>query len=136
MTAVGTPTLHRLVVRFAETDLMGIVHHSNYLLYFEAARVEWLKARGVSYDDWVRAGVHLPVVDAKLRYGRPARFDDALSVAARVVEVTRVTARFHYEITRDGDGASICDGETRLACVGPNLRPRRWPADIERLLSS
>ncbi|MCC6644598.1 MAG: acyl-CoA thioesterase [Polyangiaceae bacterium] len=115
---------------------MGIVHHSNYLQYFEAARVEWLKARGVSYDDWVRAGIHLPVVDARLRYQRPARFDDALVVAARVAEVTRVTVRFSYEITREADGVAVCDGETRLACVGQDMRPRRWPAEVARLLGS
>lgn len=136
MSGLRAPTSHRLVVRFAETDLMGIVHHSNYLQYFEAARVEWLKARGVAYDDWVRAGIHLPVVDAKLRYVRPAKFDDTLDVAARVAELTRVTVRFHYDITRDSDGAKICEGETRLACVGHDLKPRRWPAEVERLLSS
>lgn len=136
MTTLGAVTTHRLTVRFAETDLMGIVHHSNYLQYFEAARVEWLKARGVSYDSWVRAGIHLPVVDAVLRYKKPAKFDDTLLVGARVAEVTRVTVRFHYEITREVGGDLVCEGETRLACVGHDLRPRRWPAEVERLLSS
>ena len=51
-------------VRFAETDLMGIVHHASYLLYCELGRVEWLRKRGVTYADWAAKGVHLPVVEA------------------------------------------------------------------------
>jgi acyl-CoA thioester hydrolase len=70
---------HKLQVRFAETDLMGVVHHASYLVYCEAARVDWLHKRAISYQSWVRHGIHLPVVDVHLRYKQPARFDELLA---------------------------------------------------------
>src|SRR4051812_17654370 len=85
---------YALAVRFCETDLMGIVHHANYLTYFEAGRVDWLHKRGISYDIWVKRGIHLPVVEAKLRYRKAARFDEELVVSSTCVELTRVTVRF------------------------------------------
>ena len=117
-----------LLVRFCETDLMGIVHHANYLAYFEAGRVDWLRRRGVRYEEWANRGFHLPVVESRLRYRKAARFDETLTVTSTCFEVTRVTARFGYVITRDAD--RICEGETLLACVGHDLAPRRFPADI------
>jgi acyl-CoA thioester hydrolase len=117
-----------LVVRFCETDLMGIVHHANYLIYFEAGRVDWLHRRGVRYDDWAKRGIHLPVVESRVRYKKAARFDEALTVHTTCAELTRVTVRFGYEITRGVD--RICFGETLLACVGHDLAPKRFPADI------
>ena len=125
-----------LAVRFCETDLMGIVHHANYLVYFEAGRVDWLHRRGVSYDAWVKAGVHLPVVEARLRYRKAARFDEALVVATTCAELSRVTVRFAYVITRPADAALICEGETLLACVGHDLAPRRFPPDIAAVFAS
>jgi acyl-CoA thioester hydrolase len=117
-----------VVVRFHETDLMGIVHHANYLIYFEAGRVDWLHRRGIRYEDWARRGIHLPVVETRLRYRKAARFDETLTVASTCVEVTRVTVRFGYLITRCTE--RICEGETLLACVGHDLAPRRIPAEI------
>jgi acyl-CoA thioester hydrolase len=123
-----------LDVRFCETDLMGIVHHANYLTYFEAGRVDWLRRRGVSYEAWAREGIHLPVVEAKVRYRRAARFDDRLVVESRVAAVTRVTVRFGYRILR-GDEL-LCEGETLLACVGDELTPRRLPPMVLAVLES
>jgi acyl-CoA thioester hydrolase len=117
-----------VVVRFHETDLMGIVHHANYLVYFEAGRVDWLRRRGARYEDWARRGIHLPVVETHLRYRKAAHFDETLTVASTCVEVTRVTVRFGYLITRATE--RICEGETLLACVGHDLTPKRIPADI------
>jgi acyl-CoA thioester hydrolase len=123
-----------LTVRFCETDMMGIVHHANYLVYLEAGRVDWLHRRGVSYEVWARQGVHLPVVEARLRYRKAARFDEALVVESTCVDVTRVTVRFGYVIFRGED--RICDGETLLACVGHDLSPKRLPAEIADVFRS
>ncbi|MSP25054.1 MAG: YbgC/FadM family acyl-CoA thioesterase [Myxococcales bacterium] len=125
---------HRLRVRFCETDLMGIVHHANYLVYCEAARVEWLLLRGVSYESWTRHGLHLPVVDATLRYKLPARFEDELEVVTTVVELSRVAVRFRYRVMRKA--TLLCEAETRLACVGDDLRLKRIPAEVERIFTS
>lgn len=107
---------------------MGIVHHANYLTYFEAGRVDWLHRRGISYDVWVRQGIHLPVVETHLRYRKAARFDDVLVVETTCAVITRVTVRFTYRILRDG--TLLCEGDTLLACVGDDLAPKRIPQAI------
>ncbi|HSN97345.1 MAG TPA: thioesterase family protein [Candidatus Nanopelagicales bacterium] len=122
-----------LTVRFCETDLMGIVHHANYLTYCEAGRVDWLHRRGVSYDDFVREGVHLPVVEASLRYRKAARFDEQLVVETTCREVKRVTVRFTYRILRGSE--LLCEGETLLACVGDALALRRFPEGLREVFS-
>lgn len=108
-------SVSELRVRFCETDLMGIVHHGSYLVYFEAARVEWLRRRGVTYAEWASRGVHLPVVEAHVQYRSPARFDDLLSVRTTLTALRSVSMRFDYQITREG--TLIAEGWTRLGCI-------------------
>lgn len=126
----------RFAVRFCETDLMGIVHHANYLCYFEAGRVDWLHKRGISYESWVKRGIHLPVVEARLRYRKAARFDETLEVTTTCTELSRVTVKFGYVLNRVADGVRICEGETLLACVGAELTPKRFPEDITAVFRS
>lgn len=121
-------------VRFAETDLMGIVHHANYLVYFEAARVDFIHRRGVSYEEWLKEGVHLPVVEVAIRYKKAARFDEVLTVEATCVELTRVTVKFEYRILRGDD--VLVTGSTLLACVGDNIAPKRIPDAIANVFKS
>lgn len=125
-----------LVVRFCETDLMGIVHHGNYLQYFEVGRVAWFKNRGATFDRW--EGVQLPVVEAHLRYRKPAYFDDELFIETRVAEHKNASVRFSYRILRQqmAQEVLICDGDTLLACVGSNMTPRRFPDFLRGILSS
>jgi acyl-CoA thioester hydrolase len=107
----------RVRVRFGETDLMGVAHHSSYLSYMEVARIEWLRRRGITYASMAEHGVHLPVVELSLKYRAPARFDDEMDVEATLAEVGAVSVRFDYRIVRVADGALCADGMTRLACV-------------------
>lgn len=123
-----------ITVRFCETDLMGVVHHANYLIYCEAARVDWLRKRGVSYQAWVRHGVHLPVVEAKARYKKAAHFDQELDVDTTATELSRITVRFRYRITHER--ALVCEAETLLACVGNDLRLKRMPDEVRAALLS
>ena len=132
--AARATSTYRLRVRFCETDLMAIVHHANYLVYCEAARVDWLHKRGVSYADWERMGIHLPVVDVRLRYRQPARFEDVLAIETTVAELSRASVRFAYRIRRGED--LLCEAETLLACVGHDLGLRRLPADVAAVLRS
>ena len=113
---------------------MGIVHHANYLAYLEAGRVDWLHRRGVSYESWARRGIHLPVVEARVRYRKAARFDEVLTVETTCLEVTRITVRFVYRVLRGAE--LLADGETLLACVGHDLAPRRIPLDVVEILQS
>lgn len=115
---------------------MGIVHHANYLPYFEAGRVEWLRQRGVAYEGWAARGVHLPVIDARLRYRRAARFDDELIVETRITELTRLTVRFGYRVLRPATHDELlCEGDTQLACVGQTMAVKRFPSEVLEVLT-
>jgi acyl-CoA thioester hydrolase len=115
-------------VRFGETDLMAIVHHANYLLYFEEARVEYLLRRGAVYSEWITRGMHFPVIDQRIAYRAPALFHDVLDIEVWIGAHTRVTVRFDYRAHRDG--VVLAEGYTTLACVDDARRPRRIPPEI------
>jgi acyl-CoA thioester hydrolase len=119
-------------VRFGETDLMGIVHHASYLSYFEAARVAWLRRRGVTYATWAARGWHLPVVEANVRYRAPAYFEDIVTVETTLADVRSHSLRFAYVITRGS--AKLADGETRLASVDDKHELMRIPAPLVEVL--
>ncbi len=115
---------------------MGIVHHASYLAYFEDGRVEYLRRRGVVYSSWSGKGVHLPVVEAQLRYRRPAHFDDLLQVETRLGELRGASLRFDYRILRPreaGEPEVLCEGHTVLACVDDARRARRLPPEVLRV---
>ncbi len=119
-------------VRFGETDLMGIVHHASYLSYFEAARVAWLRRRGVTYKTWADRGWHLPVVEAHVRYRAPAHFEDVLTVEVVLSELRSHSMRYAYRILRDAE--HLADGETRLACVNNAHELMRLPNPLVEVL--
>ncbi len=110
-------------VRFDETDAMGIVHHARYLGFFELARIEWLRARGIRYADWARTGRHLAVIEASCSYLQPARFDDELAIAVTLAELRTASLRFVYTLRRDG--TVLAEAGTRHACIDDSGRPRR-----------
>ncbi len=111
---------------------MGIVHHSSYLVYFEAGRVEYMRQREISYAAWVGRGVHLPVVELKVRYARPARFDDILIVETTVGKLTAHSVRFDYRLlgVDEGEEQLRVSGHTLLACVDDSGKLRRMPDEL------
>lgn len=111
---------------------MGIVHHATYLFYFEAGRVEYLRRRGIEYLEWAKRGVHLPVVEAHVRYRKTARFDDLLVVETRLTELGRVKVRFDYRLSRGEE--LVAEGYTLLACVDDRHVPAGIPDDVEAVL--
>lgn len=123
-----------LRVRFCETDLMGIVHHGSYLIYFEAGRVEWLRRRGVTYADWASRGIHLPVVEAHVNYRTPSHFDDLLVVETTLAELRAVSMKYTYTIRR-GD-TTIADGWTRLGCIDHRHKIFRLTDEMRAILST
>ena len=100
-------------VRYAETDAAGVVYYGNYLTYFEVVRVELLRALGHPIASIEAQGVRMPVVEARLKYLRPARLDDLLEVSVSVDSVGPASFAFAYEVTRDG--LLLVAGWTRLA---------------------
>jgi len=104
-------------VRYAETDTMGIVYYANYLVYMEVGRVEFLRQHGHPMSD-VNTRIHLPVVEATVKYLKPARLDDLLEVRCWISEKRRASFTFSYEI-RNESGEVVATGETRHACCDP-----------------
>jgi len=107
----------RVRVRYKDTDCMQVVYYGNFLTYFEVGRVEFLRQQGLPISD-VDQKVHLPVVEAVVRYVRPARLDDLLEVRCWVSERKRASFRFAYEIVSE-DGETVATGTTLHACLDP-----------------
>jgi acyl-CoA thioester hydrolase len=124
----------RLRVRFGETDLMGIAHHTSYVLYLEAGRVEWLRRRGVAFSSWAERGLHLPVVDLTVAYRHPARFDDELEVETSLAEVRVASVRFAYRVHKVEGGVLCVEASTRLACVDASGALRRLTPEMTEVL--
>jgi acyl-CoA thioester hydrolase len=111
------PSLTRIRVRYKDTDTMSVVYYGNYLTYFEVGRVEYLRERGWPMSE-VDRRVHMPVVEAHVRYVKSARLDDLLAVTSRVSERRRASFTFDYEIRNDADEL-VATGYTRHACWDP-----------------
>lgn len=112
-------------VRYAECDGMGYLHHAKYWEYFEHARTELLRRRGVRYRDLEAEGVLFVVYKAACQYILPIRYDDLVTVRVQVERITRTRVDHSYEVTRDG--AKTCEATSTLACVGRNGRPIVMP---------
>lgn len=127
---------HKLRVEYHHTDQMGIVHHSNYIKFFEAARTEWLRAAGMTYAEMERRGVMMPIVDVHVKYRQPAYYDEVLSVSVFVDELPMARMIFRYEI-RGGDGRDVASGTTTLGFIDSvTRRPQRAPEWLMEVLRS
>ncbi len=121
-------------VRYSETDQMGYVHHSNYALYFETARLAWLKSLGISYKEMEAGGVMLPVYTMHIRYHKPAFYDDELHITTRLKEPPGARITFEYEIRNQADEL-LTTGETTLVFVDMKTRrPIKCPDYILKKL--
>jgi acyl-CoA thioester hydrolase len=112
-------------VRYAETDRMGLLHHANYLVYFEQGRTELLRSLGFNYKEIEDQGYLLVLTKAEVRYLRPARYDDLLTLRTTCVRTTAVRIDHRYELLRDG--LLLAEGATTLACVDRGGRPQALP---------
>jgi acyl-CoA thioester hydrolase len=118
----------RVRVRYAETDQMGVVYHSNYLIWFEVGRVELIRQLGLNYRQMEEEGCGIAVVDVHARYKAPARYDDELVIETRLLAARGAVVRFGYRILRIADGLLLCEGETMHVVVGMDMKKRSLPA--------
>ena len=117
----------RVRVRFADTDAQGIAHNSAYVVWFEVARVEYLRTFAGGYQALRDQGIEAIVLESLCRYRIPVRFDDELVVNTRCLAVRGARFRYEYAITRDEE--IVADGHTEHACVDAvTFRPTRIPA--------
>ena len=111
------PSVTRIRVRYKDTDTMSVVYYGNYLTYFEVGRVEYLREKDLPMSV-VNERIHMPVVEACVRYVKPAKLDDLLEVSSRVSERRRASFTFSYEI-RNEARELVATGFTRHACWDP-----------------
>jgi acyl-CoA thioester hydrolase len=111
------PSITSIRVRLEDTDTMSVVHHGSYLTYFAVAWVEYLRERGQPISE-VNTRIHMPVVEALVRYVKPARLDDLLEVTSRIGERKRASFTFFYEI-RNEAREIVATGYTRHVCLNP-----------------
>lgn len=111
-----------VVVRYAETDKMGIVHHSNYYIYFEEARTQFVKKIGISYSQMEKNGIMFPLVESNCRYIQGAKYEDELIIKTWIKELTPVKAEFNYSVIRENDQKEIAKGRTLHTFVNNNFK--------------
>ncbi len=125
----------QLRVIYGDTDQMGVVYYGTYLRFFEAARNEFLRAKGLRYRDLEQEHrLQLPVTEAAIQYRKPARYDDLVTIEIALAELRRASARFEYRILR-GDELLVT-GHTVHACVGAEGRVQRIPQHLAERLSA
>lgn len=129
------PHTTKLRVRYAETDQMGVVHHSNYFVYFEMARIEYLRSLGLPYDWLEKEDIYLMVLEAYCKYKAPAHFDDILVVETSLSKLTSAQLGLSYRVFRDKDRQLVAEGSSVLVCVDENRKPRRIPDKLRNALS-
>ena len=128
----------RLRVRYAETDQMKVVYHSNYIIWFEVGRVEFLRQLAFAYRDMEADGYHLPVVEVKCRYKAPAIYDDEILIRTRISNLRGPMIRFSYDILRASDHALLAEGESTHFVVGSDMQsttpPEKYAALFRRAM--
>ncbi|HOJ10159.1 MAG TPA: thioesterase family protein [Clostridiales bacterium] len=130
----------RLVVRYAETDRMGIVHHSNYPIWFEAGRTDFIRKVGLPYSKIEEEGIMLPLIELKCIYKSPAKYEDIIIVKTRINKLTLSRIIFNYEVFRENENTPIAIGETIHVWTDTNLKPlnikKHFPHIYELLIKT
>ncbi|WP_026889504.1 acyl-CoA thioesterase [Clostridium beijerinckii] len=102
----------KIVVRYAETDKMGIVHHSNYFIWFEAGRTDFIKGSHISYSEMEENGILIPLAESNCKYIIGAKYEDELIIKTWVKQLTPVKVEFNYSVIRENDQREIAKGST------------------------
>jgi len=111
----------KLTVRYAETDQMGIAHHSNYAVWYELARTDFVRKNGMSYSEMESSGLALPLIGLTCKFILPAHYEDELIVKTKMGKLTPVRMVFEYEVYKDGK--LINTGSTEHVVTNSNLKP-------------
>ena len=115
-------------VNYYDTDQMGVVHHSNYVKYYETARLDLMRKLGLPYSEIEKTGIMLPVVDLNVRYFRPAFFDELLTIRTQIEKVTVARIVFNYKTYNEAEEL-LSEGSTTLAFISKETRQMSPPPD-------
>jgi len=113
----------KIIPRYSETDQMGIIHHSNYVVWFEAGRTDFFKKLGFSYREIERRDVLLPLYEMSCKFKSPARYEDEIVIKTSLKVLTKVRIIFSYEVINCSDGKILSMGETMHAWTNKALKP-------------
>lgn len=125
----------KLRIYYEDTDAGGVVYHARYIHYFERARTEFLRERGLSVGELHEAGSIFPVVRLEVDFRAPAVLDDLVRIETEVLEVGKTSFTLGQQVVRDLDGKLLVDGRVTLVCVGPGMKAKRLPPDLVRVLA-
>ncbi|HUW57397.1 MAG TPA: thioesterase family protein [Planctomycetota bacterium] len=125
---------HEVRVRYAETDRMGVLHHSRMFVLLELARTEMLRRHGMTYRQMEDEGWFLVIVKASCAFKGPAHYDDVLAIETTITRVTQTRIDHAYRVTCKSDGALVAEAETTLACVDREGNIQRIPDNLCKLL--
>jgi acyl-CoA thioester hydrolase len=124
----------KLRVRYAETDQMGVVYYGNYAQYFEVGRVESIRALGYTYKEMEAAGVIMPVVEMQIKYLRPAKYDDLITIKSQIRELpTAHKITFHQEVYNEA-GELLVAGFVSLYFMDKNMKRTTMPDNLMEVL--
>jgi acyl-CoA thioester hydrolase len=123
-----------LRVRYAETDAMGIAHHSSFIIWFEVGRGEYMRQRGGDYAQFEAQGYFLPVSDLDARFVASARYSDVVTVRTWIEELRSRSVTFGYEVVMQASGQTLATGHTRHVCVDRAGRVCVIPKETRELL--
>jgi len=123
-------------VRYAETDQMGVAHHSQHVVWFEMARVQYMKDLGAPYSEVEKAGVYLVVTSVGVRYRRPAYFDEELVVSCWVEDLRSRMVRFAYSLERAADGSLVAEGHSEHIATDRSRRTVAIPQYLRAAIES
>jgi acyl-CoA thioester hydrolase len=121
-------------VRYSETDQMGVVYHTNYLVWCEIGRTDFIRASGSTYADLERRGVLLAVAEASIRYHSAARYDDLICVETTLAGVRSRAVTFDYLITNGETGERLASARTALVSLDRGGRPATLPDEFRQRL--
>jgi acyl-CoA thioester hydrolase len=119
-----------LRVRYAETDAMGVVYHTNYIIWFEVGRGEYLREKGGEYREFEGKGFYLPVIEVDARFLAAARYDDVVVVRTSLQQFRSRSITLYYEVVKKDTGQLLVTGHTRHLCTDPEGRVRRFPQQM------
>jgi acyl-CoA thioester hydrolase len=125
-----------LRVRYAETDKMGVVYHSHYLIWCELGRTDYIREGGMSYRQMEEAGIMLAVAEANVRYRAPARYDDVVRVETTLTDVSSRAVTFEYVITNAETGERLATASTLLVALDGSHRVVKIPGEIRARLEA
>lgn len=123
-------------VNYSETDQMGVVYHGNYVIWFDMARTEHMRATGLTYRELEAQGVYLAVTDLRVRYRQPARYDDLLRIRCWVRDLASRRVIFGYAVERAASGELLATAETALIALDRRHTITRIPEHVCDLLPS